>query len=65
MEQEIVALLSKAVVTVPETSRIMRMSRNTTYEAVASGELAGGLVTIGSKILVRTSFLKKLLGLEA
>lgn len=52
----------QAVLTVDEVAKVLRISRNAAYEAVARKEI--GSVRIGRRILVPKAALDRLLGVE-
>jgi excisionase family DNA binding protein len=55
-------LLSKPTITVPETSEVLGLSRNATYEAVRRGDIQS--VKIGTKVIrIPTAPLRRLLGM--
>jgi excisionase family DNA binding protein len=55
-------LLMRPTLTPKEVSRIVRMSRNGTYEAIKRGDIAS--VRIGKRILVPSVAIRKMLGME-
>ena len=59
---ELDQLLAQPTLTVADTLRIIPISRNKMYDAIARGEIK--TVRIGKKILVPTAPLKRQLGLE-
>jgi len=58
--EDLALMANQKVLTVMEASRILRLSRMATYEAVWSGEIPS--VKVGSRILVPVAGLKAMLG---
>jgi hypothetical protein len=62
-QERISALLQQPAITIPEAAGILRISRNSGYEAARKGELK--TVNFGKRKLVPTAWLRRVLGMEA
>jgi excisionase family DNA binding protein len=62
MDIDILKLLSRPTISVDDTARVLGTGRNSTYEAVRRGEIA--TMRMGSRYLVLTAPLRKMLGIE-
>jgi excisionase family DNA binding protein len=58
--EDLDAMANQKVLTIMEVSRILRLSRNATYEGVWSGDIPS--VKVGKRILVPVAGLKAMLG---
>jgi excisionase family DNA binding protein len=58
--EDLAVMANQKVLTIMEVSRILRLSRNATYEGVWSGDIPS--VKVGKRILVPVAGLKAMLG---
>ena len=59
-DEDLATMANQKVLTIMEVSRILRLSRNATYEGVWSGDIPS--VKVGRRILVPVAGLKAMLG---
>ena len=58
--EDLAVMANQKVLTIMEVSRILRLSRNATYEGVWSGDIPS--VKVGKRILIPVAGLKAMLG---
>jgi excisionase family DNA binding protein len=62
MADDVHKILGRPTCSVSELQKILRTSKNPTYDAVKRGELPS--IRVGGRILIPTAPLRKMLGLE-